>query len=442
MTIFAHIRERRLRGALGRLQRSYENVTTPAEMLQRQLSLFNQEWHRISTLVPFYRERRLRDKLPDSFSSWKEFLHLVPPTSRTMVQEHVGSMTSTGRPPEFSRMTGGSTARPIQIPAWESEQEHISRDLWFARSWYGIRPSARLFLLWGHSHLLGTGWRGRLNSYQRELSDRLLGYCRFSAYDLRPENLRRAGDRLLAFRPDFVIGYSVALDLLAQANADRAAVLRKAGVRLVLGAAEAFPGPESAERLARLFDCPVGMEYGSVETGLMAHTHPEGGYCTFWRSYFLEAERVSGTNRHLLRVTSLFPRCFPLVRYEIGDEIELPAGAPDRVYGLRTFVRVIGRCNDSVILADDTAIHSEVFTHAVRPCPEVKGYQVIARDREWVRIEFLADVPLPAEVRQAIAERLGKAHSGLAGIELRRVEALRQTVAGKIRMVVKVEEKR
>ena len=68
---------------------------------------------------------------------------------------------------------------------------------------------------------LGTGVAGAMRARLRELTDWMLGYERVSAYDLRPEMLRRAGDRLLRHRPDYVIGYAVALDLLAQANADQ-----------------------------------------------------------------------------------------------------------------------------------------------------------------------------------------------------------------------------
>ena len=131
--------------------------------------------------------------------------------------------------------------------------------------------------------------------------------------------MRRAAEELLRFRPAYVLGYSVALDLFAAANRDRREQLRASGVRLVVGTAEAFPTRESANRLRDLFGCDVAMEYGAVETGLLAHTHPEGGYRAFWRSYLLEV--AGGEHPGRLLVTSLYPRCLPLVRYEIGDEI-------------------------------------------------------------------------------------------------------------------------
>src|SRR4029453_6081329 len=131
--------------------------------------------------------------------------------------------------------------------------------------------------LWGHSHLLGTGLSGRLRRSKVVVSDRLLGYLRFSAYDLRPEKLRKAGAALVAHRPDFVIGYSVALDLFGRANTDRGPDLRSLGLRAVIGTAESFPSPDSRSRLEDLFGCPVTMEYGSVETGPCGAGATRGG---------------------------------------------------------------------------------------------------------------------------------------------------------------------
>ena len=80
----------------------------------------------------------------------------------------------------------------------------------------------------GHRHLFGSGLAGHLLRAKRHLYDQLVGYRRFSAYDLQPAALSRAADRLLAFRPDEVIGYSVALTC-SLSNADRRLNWRSAG---------------------------------------------------------------------------------------------------------------------------------------------------------------------------------------------------------------------
>jgi phenylacetate-coenzyme A ligase PaaK-like adenylate-forming protein len=434
VTATARIRARWYAPSIRRRAELMRGESEPAGRERAQLELLNAAWVRSVERVPYFRDLRARGDLPTSFASLSEFCERVPATTRETVQRHADRLTVEGARPELVRMTGGSTSQPLQLPAWRSELSESALDMWVGRGWYGVGPDARLFLLWGHSHLLGTGWRGRVNAARRALSDRLLGYHRFSAYDLRPETLRRAGDALLDFAPRYVVGYSVALDLLARANQDRAGAFARLGLAAVVGTAEAFPGPDSVARIGEVFGAPVAMEYGAVETGVVAHTHPDGGYRVFWRTHFLDAER-GADGHHVLRVTSLGPRFMPLVRYEIGDEVDLGPAAPEHAIGLARFHRVVGRCNDYVPLAGGARIHSEAFSHAVRPCAEVRAFQVCHGTR-GIRIRYTADAALCGERAAEIRDRLRRIHADLADVEFVRVPELPQTVAGKTRMVV------
>jgi phenylacetate-CoA ligase len=434
MTMAASIRSildsRRTR----RRAREYASAPSDAQREAAQLDLLNEVWERTVATVPYYSERVGRAGLPRRFTSLEEFAARVPVAERKTFQEQRERLVSSERPAQLVRITGGSSAEPVQIPSWKSEFRFTRPDQWLARSWYGIRPDSRLFLLWGHSHVLGAGLRGWIAARRRNLKDRLLGYLRFPAYDLSRSSLRRAAEALIRFRPEYVLGYSVALDLFARANAERTAALRAAGVKLVLATAEGFPAPDSQERLADLFACPVGMEYGAVETDAVAHTHPQGGYRVFWRSYLVDAERVGG--RHRLRVTSLYPRCVPLVRYELGDEIELGSSAAEHVSSVLSFERVIGRCNDYVALGEGARVHSEAFTHAVRSCEEVLSYQVVQEGSD-LRLCYTADRELDSAIQADIRRRLARVHSDLEGIRFERVEALQRTIAGKTLMVLR-----
>jgi len=433
VTWVGRIRERRYAQAVAERAAAYAEESDSGARASLQLGLLNAEWTRVLRTVPHYARLAAAGTLPRSFASLDAFVRLVPPTTRHDVQASLADRTSSGAPPDFKRITGGSTSEPVQLPAWSSEQAFTRADTWWARGWYRITPGSRLFLLWGHSHLLGTGFPGWIRARRMEWSDRLLGYYRHSAYDMRPERLRDGARALIRFRPDYMIGYSVALARFAAANGSLRDELRSLGLRAVIGAAEAFPPGDAMRQLEDLFGCPVGMEYGSVETGLMGHSHPRSGYRVFWRSYLLDAERHGDVWR--LKVTSLYPRAFPLIRYDIGDEVELAAGTPDTAIGLARIERVVGRCNDTVVLADGSVTHSEVFTHVVRPCSEIRAYQIVQRDGA-IRIDYLAEAPLSQEAAAGVRERLRKIHPDLERIPLTRVPDLKRTIAGKTRMVV------
>lgn len=436
MTWIGRIRERRLAGAIRAEAEGYAADVDRGARRAAQLDALNRAWADAVLRVPHWGDLVRAGDLPPRFDALEQFAERVPPTGRNEVSRLGDRLAAGGRPADFQRMTGGSTAEPVRLPAWRSELSDAVGDTWVGRSWYGVGPAARLFLIWGHSHLLGTGWRGRWNGWKRRVADALLGYERFSAYDLDDARLRAAADRLRAFRPDWMLGYSVALDRFARANADRAEELRALRLALVVATSEGFPAPDSAARLADLFGAPVAMEYGSVETGALAHTHPDGGYRVFWRRFLLEVDAEPG-GRGAVRVTSLTPRKFPLVRYELGDEIELGEGEGADPVGPARFARVLGRCNDYVPTADGALIHSEAFSHAVRPCAAVRAFQVARTDSGLVlRVETAGTVALDAEEIGGIRERLARVHPELGAVEVRTVPALERTVAGKTRMVV------
>jgi phenylacetate-CoA ligase len=368
----------------------------------------------------------------------------LPVVDRALVQRERARLTSTVRPADWWRTTGGSTSQPVQLPAWSAERRATAPDMWLARSWYGVTPADRLFMLWGHSHLLGAGWAGWKNRLRRQVSDRLLGYRRFSAYNLEDARMRQAATELLRFRPDYVLGYSVALDAFARANRARASELRGLGLKVIVATAEAFPFDDSAALVAEVFGAPVAMEYGTVETDAIAHTMPVtaapalsmGDYAVLWRSYVVEALERGPRGGYVLRVTSLYPRAFPLIRYELGDEGELEPHAAGAAAGLERFRRLLGRSNDFVQLDDGSRIHSEAITHCVRGVEHVTGYQLLQSQSRLV-LRLTVSAPLDDEALRALHQRFVRVHPAFASLRVEIADRLEQTIAGKTPMVIR-----
>ncbi len=434
MTAIATLRGRRLVAEVKARAEAYASVDV--DVASTQLALLNRQWNLTITEVPFYRDLVAQGRLPDRFQSIAQYREVVPLTTRERVQQDGDRMSSSRAPADMYRVTGGTTAEPVQLPTWQAEHVHARSDMWLGRSWFGVEPSSRLFLLWGHSHQLGTGLSGAVQRVKRQIADRVLGYCRVSAYDLSPEALRRAADRLVDFRPDWMLGYSVALDMFARVNAERADLLRSAGLRLVVATSESFPDGGSEERLRSLLGCPVAMEYGAVETGVIAHTHPEGGYRVFWRTHLVELLEDDS-----IAVTSLHPRCFPLVRYHLSDEVVTDPSERSAPHGLTRLRDVRGRCNDYVELPGGERAHSELFAHVLRDIDGVLAYQVAARPGRCPEIHYMAADELGEQTRRRILERLVKTHAVLSGTDFRRVASLTRTVAGKTPLVLHPEKR-
>ena len=414
-----------------RVQEYAQASSNGADPLLEQLVRFNRCWEIIQHSVPYYAVLVDKGQIPSRFDNWEQFLQTMPVADRAFVYEHLPELSDRTRPPEDLRTTGGSTAQPISLPAWRSETGETERNEWLGRSWYGIGPEEPSFRLWGHSHLLGKVWRGWINGRKRILKDALLGIERISAYDLSDEALLRAYQILQVSDAAYMVGYSAALDRFARVIR-QAKKMNRTPLKAVVATSESFPLADSREIISEAFDAPVALEYGSVETGVMAHTRPNDGYHVFWLSYFIEAVEPAPQGGYKVRVTSLYPRAFPLLRYDLGDAITLDAPC----LGVRYFPEVLGRTNLFLELETGERIHSEALSHAVKGIRAVSGYQMIQENGTFTLFLTALSAITPEEICE-IRARLGKINPRLSKTPIRVVARLEQTRAGKTPMIIR-----
>ncbi len=434
MRLIRLIRERQVRRCFPGLKRLYSGSHSPDGIRQIQLEHFNDVWRTVSRRSPYYAALREESGLSDRFESWEEFSSALPVMNRTAFKRNMDDISLAGAKPDYWRTTGGSTAEPLQLPAWRNEDRHTARNTWFARSWFGAKASDRLFLLWGHSHLLGKGFSGQVSAIKRRLKDGCVGYLRFSACVLSEEKLREAGKRILRLRPGYVLGYATALHRLAQFNRDREAEFRKLGLKVAIATGESFQSPDSANLISDVLGCPVAMEYGTVETGTIAHQRPSGEFQVFWGSYYVEGlPSPECPEAHEVVITSLYPRLTPLIRYRVGDLVSRSPGGRGFCEG---FERVIGRANDGIVVGEDGFVHSEAFSHVMRDIERIHTFQVVQRTNREITINYTADQTLPLDATHLIHQRLCKIDRRLSSVRINRVTEIATTIAGKSKQII------
>ena len=187
MTLLGTLRASRLRFALEREAAIY--ASEPPDLASWQLVRLNAAWAGSLERSPWARAMRARLSLPAVFESW-DTVARVPVQTRADIRLDIAAAGSAHDPVAW-RATGGTTAEPFRFPVFPSETREAGLDQWTGRARLGISPSNTLFMIWGHAHLFGVGVRGAVNRLKRTLSDRALGYTRWSAYRLSPEDLHR-----------------------------------------------------------------------------------------------------------------------------------------------------------------------------------------------------------------------------------------------------------
>lgn len=259
----------------------------PVDLGAVQLERIRDVWRDAVADVPYYSRLVAGGGAPGDIRSWEDFFS-IPELTRQILQDCQKEFVRRSGFPDLWRMTGGSTGNPVKFGVWESEDEVIrvlKLVLWRR---VGYRPSDRLFLIWGHSHLLGAGWRRHWNHHLRKAKDVLLGYKRVDAYALSGELCEQYAVELLRYRPAGLIGYSAALDFFVRALPERWAEFRALGLKFVMPCAEPAPKEDSFELLGRIFGCPVIQEFGGVDFGHVGMKLGEEPFMVFGEENFVE----------------------------------------------------------------------------------------------------------------------------------------------------------
>lgn len=404
---------------------------TRAQREAFQLARFNTVWTDAVRNVPFYASWQSEHRLPATIGSLDE-LASWPIVSKRELQTHTELLRRPGRAPDRVGMTGGSTGEPLRFGQWREEVGQSNPAMWLGRAGYGVLPGDRTFLLWGHEHLYGKGLRRQLVAAQRRGKDWLLNSRRFSAYDLSPARMEQALEVMRQWRPRVVIAFSAAAIALARSQSGVAEKIQELGVRCVICSAGPLSEAERAE-ITSFFGAPLAMEYGAAECGVMAYTIPSGGYRTSWRSHILETVQMNEPAPRNI-VTCLDSRYLPLIRYDVGDCLDLEGQSELRPHGFR---EVLGRPSDIVRFGDGTAFFGALIGDCVKQVAKVSASQTVVRG-EGLEIHVLAIAPLSDSERGLIAERCRSVVPGLRARSLEVVEKprLQQSPSGKIPLVV------
>lgn len=406
-------------------------LTTDAQYIERlQLTRLQERWAEAVHNVPYYHNLVARGDVPATLESIAMFRRTVPILTReTLIAQR--DQFQRDAPSHHELMTAGSTGNPLRFGNWKDEAiAHTGVNQWVGRLHNGMAPDDKVFMLWGHSHLLGTGIQGRLKNLKRKTQDWLLGYRRVDAYHVEPTRAIAYLDDLRRFRPQIIIGYACALDMMARHNLAAGRSADALGIKLCIACAEMFPQPDSREVLQPFFGCPVVMEYGGVDFGVCAYELVgESGYCIFWWSHLLEVEGDSAEGP--LLVTNLTERYLPLFRYRNGDACE---GADVDTSGvLQGFAAVKGRVNDTLEMPDGRVIHSVGLFHCIHQEP-VWSIQLVVGD-DGMRLRLATDKMTEA-MESRIRSRLGDLHPDLAACPIDVVDDVATNRAGKRRWIV------
>ena len=337
--------------------------------------------------IPYWRERlsRLPEKWPDDPAT---ALAAVPVLTRAEIVRDRERMRWPDAPGKVLVHRSGGTTDDNLTFYWSRTRQSWDRAMRYrglARQ--GIRPGDRVLHLW--PRYPRRTWAGRVKEWLRDLRDRLINDEVFDLRPLDPAQLQAGLATIRRYRPAALIGYPSWLTALAEHIRNHEPHFRLAGLRRILSTGEVLFGFQR-RTIEETFQAPVFVEYGSQDSGLIAHEDENGRFRLNAEQMIVEVLRngAPATPGQLgeVVVTHFYTEVMPFIRYATGDVVRQPA--PDEedrpTQGLPTFPTPEGRTSD--LLVD---VAGEL--HPPRPVIDALVEQVGYR-------EFSLFQPLPEEV--------------------------------------------
>jgi phenylacetate-coenzyme A ligase PaaK-like adenylate-forming protein len=414
-----------------------KNVTRP-EREAYQVEMFNKIWRIASESVPFYDAWRKKYDLPAQISDLDE-LKSWPVLTKADLRD-VSAFKRIGvAEPKRRVLSGGSTGEPIRLPSWFDVTSAVSQII--ERRAYGIEPGDKAMLLWGHEHLYGAGFRRKINVWKRSFKDWLSNWKRVSAYDLGVEAMREAYRQFAKFQPKFVVGFSPAVLAFVRTNKDKCGAVKS--VRAVFCSAGPLTEEEKKE-IGAFFGSVVCMEYGSAECAIMAYTNPNDGcYDVFWNTHLLQVEKQTGGEYKNL-VTRLTDCYVPLIRYDIGDYLEVDADDESEIF--RSVLRiksVKGRPSEMIKFKCGVSLFGALIGDCVKQVPDIISSQmVVEEESDRLEIRVTSARELTDGDKRLILDRLCLTVSDIDKVDVSVVQCkeLFTTAGGKTPRVVRASK--
>lgn len=378
--------------------------------------------------VPYYRDLLdERDLAPARIKSFDDF-HRVPFLTREILRSRFDDLRATVRLPAVKRRsTGGSTGVPVTVEV-DMERMGIGDAARLrGHSWFGLHPGDREMVLWGSPIEITRQDR------VRQFRDWLLNSRLLSAFDMGEAALAAHARAIAGFRPHKMYGYASALDLLAH-YFQRGRVPAPTGLKAVFTTAEPL-FPFQRETIRSALGCPVAVEYGSRDGGLIALECPQGGLHIFAEGMYVEVVDTDSEGRGEIVVTCLDSLVFPIIRYRIGDIGTLDSTPCSCGRGLPKLRSVEGRRTDFLVTPRGRVLHALSAIYLLRDLPAVKEFQVIQETIDRVVISLVGDRPLTTAEKDGICRQFETLLGSEVQVILLEVPCLARSRSGKFRYV-------
>jgi phenylacetate-CoA ligase len=190
--------------------------------------------------------------------------------------------------------------------------------------------------------------------------------------------------------------------------------------------------------IRRALRAPALQLYGSTEVGVLFMEGEDGRlhHCPFTTHVeliFTQAPTPGAKDVALVVVTTMDRVAQPLLRFVVGDLVQVDRSCPSRFTTVPPLTSMEGRLQDALLRPDGALVTAAAVDRALAPLEGVAGYQMNQRTPEEADIDV---VPEPGASASLLDDVRGRLQQLLAGLELevRQATAIASEPSGKYRL--------
>ncbi|MBF0430915.1 MAG: phenylacetate--CoA ligase family protein [Fibrobacteria bacterium] len=298
---------------------------------------------------------------PYNFRNKKELLSIPYLTKQDIIQHTDALISTKDSGPFATETTSGSTGKPMRFQISRNYAAAFRAAKYREHSWFNIGIGDKEARFYGIPLDTSSRWK-------ESIKDFLMNRKRFSVFKLGDKYLQNYIQQLRNYKPAYIYGYASAIfrfsEYIQRCNQDPGLTLKA-----VITTSEVLHDSER-DVIEKVWKCPVVNEYGSSETGIIAHScaHKnmhlvyENNYLEFIENNTCVPENKTGE----IVITNLDNERMPLIRYKIGDAGSYSNTSCSCGCALPLIKTIEGRLNNMVMTVDGKVSSGLVFYYIAR----------------------------------------------------------------------------
>jgi phenylacetate-CoA ligase len=401
---------------------------SPGQMAEYQFARLRHLVDFAYTHVPYYRaaldEHGVAPQRLQSPLDLRDF----PLLTRELVRTRFNDLRADAKlPGVHRRSSGGSTGSPVTVLVDMNRMGISEAGRLRAQGWYRVAPGSREIVLWGSPIEITRQDR------VRKVRDWCLNSRLLSAFDMGEKALASHLAAIYRHRPAKIYGYASSLYLLA-GYIERQQALAPPDLRAVFATAEPLFDFQRKTIEAAL-GCPVGIEYGCRDGGLVALECPEGGLHILAEGMYVEILDPDAEGRGEIVLTNLESHAFPIIRYRTGDIGSLDPSPCSCGRGLPKLRGVEGRRTDFLVTPDGRVLHALSAIYILREIPGIRDFRVVQEAVNRLVVSLAPKQAIGRAEEASMHAQFAAVFGSDMRIKIVRADTLPRTASGKFRYV-------